>query len=1153
MPLGEQHPNHYATRLYFTLCTLAVIIGAFKDNKVQIDLQEGIVSGYSPDVEFLTSPKESTNDRCTSQAVIKVDLSGKYRSVSLYLEYGETPKQWTLDISDSATGNGYGGDNGTTGNMAEVHICNKQLRIYGNNLPGYMDASENGGLLMKVVDNFVKKGAKVNVNISDESVEWSRGRKHGHLKSEYLFTLNGQQPSYGSVDYNIYIAFNRVVAGAYRNGSGLCKATILLQDTPVNLCSQGLHNCSTDAICIDLRRTGRKPYKCKCKSGFYGNGIICYDVDECATENGGCVHKCENQPGNYSCSCMEGFQLSEDGHNCEDIDECKQSQRLCDQLCINTQGSYVCLCRPGYYLSPDGRTCTGELYYYNVFLKSNQNKSVNFVNELITQLCTVLFLYLFYLIVTCAKGNGGCQHRCKDAELGPECRCVSKYNLGGDKKSCIASCKVNKGGCQKQCIDTKTGPKCTCPSGYKLHTDKKSCLDIDECADGGGGCSDNCVNTHGSYECTCPKGFKTLSDLKTCTDIDECSIPSTCDHICINTPGSFHCKCRPGFENYGITHCADVNECTNNIGGCEQGCENTEGSFKCKCKEGYRLHPNQKDCMRADVCIRLKTPAKAQLLCQSVGDTNMCILRCNSNAHFTSDASRTDYTFICNKETKYEWSHNNKTYVVLPSCSDAVLPPGFKRKAVFLMMTAEKCRLKKHTTDNFKENLLQTLHKKKRYKCTKLCHVQNVSLQCGTKRRRFRQTLSKQKTYITAEFEIEVAPKAPTESCNINCTRKKTERRLKKTIKRLRRSINKEKFSVIFENIQYGVRKRSFKAARTLMTCRKGNILVNQECISCSIGTYHDVEKGICVPCSHGKYQDMEGQTECKNCPNQAEGKGVLGAKNISDCAGLCSRGYFADDGLEPCQPCPIGTYQTDIGRTKCIPCGRSIKTRGVASTSFQDCIVKTICGPGHFYDVESESCKDCPIGFYQSESSQNFCIPCPGDTTTDGGNSKNSSDCKNRKCGGYIGLLRGRLESPNYPGDYPNNVNCTWFIKPGKGRRILIIIPEIFLRAEDKCGDQLVMRKSKSAFSLQTHVTCVSTERPQAYVARSRNLWITFKTDQKNTGAGFSIPYVTYNEEYQDLMEDIVTDGQLYKPYQHQQLFKEKSKPRAEGVSLVI
>lgn len=207
-------------------------VHSFDTNEVQIDLREGIVSGYSPYIEFLTSPNHSPNGQCNSQAVIKVDLSGRYRSINLFLEYGDIPRQWTLDISDSETGDGNGGDNGTTGNMAETQICNRQLRIYGNNRPGHMDVSANGGLLMKIVDNFVKKGAKVNLNISDENVEWAHGKKRGHLESEFLFTLNGQKPSYGDVDYNIYIAFNRVVAGAYRNGSGLCKANIVLLDKP---------------------------------------------------------------------------------------------------------------------------------------------------------------------------------------------------------------------------------------------------------------------------------------------------------------------------------------------------------------------------------------------------------------------------------------------------------------------------------------------------------------------------------------------------------------------------------------------------------------------------------------------------------------------------------------------------------------------------------------------------------------------------------------------------------------------------------------------------------------------------------------------------------------------------------------------------------
>lgn len=41
------------------------------------------------------------------------------------------------------------------------------------------------------------------------------------------------------------------------------------------------------------------------------------DVDECEREdNAGCVHECVNIPGNYRCTCYDGFRLAHDGHNC---------------------------------------------------------------------------------------------------------------------------------------------------------------------------------------------------------------------------------------------------------------------------------------------------------------------------------------------------------------------------------------------------------------------------------------------------------------------------------------------------------------------------------------------------------------------------------------------------------------------------------------------------------------------------------------------------------------------------------------------------------------------------------------------------------------------------------------------------------------------
>lgn len=150
----------------------------------------------------------------------------------------------------------------------------------------------------------------------------------------------------------------------------------------------------------------------------------------------------------------------------------------------------------------------------------------------------------------------------------------------------------------------------------------------------------------------------------------------------------------------------------------------------------------------------------------------MCILQCDPNTRFTTGAIHTEYTFICSKETNFEWSSDNKTYTILPGCSEAMSPPSFKRRASFLI-TGDRCRTKKHVIESFKNNLSQTLHKKKRYKCSKSCRVNKVSLECGTKRRRFWQDAGKKTAILTAEFDLEVRSKATSDTCDIACMRKK--------------------------------------------------------------------------------------------------------------------------------------------------------------------------------------------------------------------------------------------------------------------------------------------------------------------------------------------------------------------------------------------
>ena len=208
---------------------MVCLVNSLERQLVEMDLRYGYVTGYSPYIKFLNTPQHSENTRCDSQAVIRIDFSGMYKTAKLQLEYMDRPRLWTLDISDSPFGNGYGGDNGTSSNMAEAQILNKQMRIFGNSLPGFMDASINGGLLMKVVDNFVRKGSKVLIDIADERMEWHSGAHKDYIESKFLFTLRGQNTTYGGKDPFLYVAFNRVVAAKYRSGSGLCKVTVTLQ------------------------------------------------------------------------------------------------------------------------------------------------------------------------------------------------------------------------------------------------------------------------------------------------------------------------------------------------------------------------------------------------------------------------------------------------------------------------------------------------------------------------------------------------------------------------------------------------------------------------------------------------------------------------------------------------------------------------------------------------------------------------------------------------------------------------------------------------------------------------------------------------------------------------------------------------------------
>ena len=81
------------------------------------------------------------------------------------------------------------------------------------------------------------------------------------------------------------------------------------------------------------------------------------DVNECASNNGGCEQICTDNVGSFECSCRPGF--TRNGRFCDDVDECATGTHDCEQTCINIEGSFTCSCGDGLVLSSDGRSCDG--------------------------------------------------------------------------------------------------------------------------------------------------------------------------------------------------------------------------------------------------------------------------------------------------------------------------------------------------------------------------------------------------------------------------------------------------------------------------------------------------------------------------------------------------------------------------------------------------------------------------------------------------------------------------------------------------------------------------------------------------------------------------------------------------------------------------
>ena len=144
-----------------------------------------------------------------------------YSQADFSITYTGEPSKWTVNIGDSVSNNGDGGDSGTQSNDAELQITNRQLVIYGNDDTPTAE-SLDGGRLLWLVDDFVAADETVHFQISNQSVGWVDGTGvNGRFEHANLFALARQPDSEGDPNYDIYAAFNRTIASSTDWGEGV--------------------------------------------------------------------------------------------------------------------------------------------------------------------------------------------------------------------------------------------------------------------------------------------------------------------------------------------------------------------------------------------------------------------------------------------------------------------------------------------------------------------------------------------------------------------------------------------------------------------------------------------------------------------------------------------------------------------------------------------------------------------------------------------------------------------------------------------------------------------------------------------------------------------------------------------------------------------
>uniref|UniRef100_G3S7F1 Signal peptide, CUB and EGF-like domain-containing protein 2 n=1 Tax=Gorilla gorilla gorilla TaxID=9595 RepID=G3S7F1_GORGO len=711
----------------------------------------------------------------------------------------------------------------------------------------------------------------------------------------------------------------------------------------------------------------------------------------------------------------------------------------------------------------------------------------------------------------CAQGLDDCHADalCQNTPTSYKCSCKPGYQGEGRQCEDIDECgnELN-GGCVHDCLNIPGNYRCTCFDGFMLAHDGHNCLDVDECLENNGGCQHTCVNVMGSYECCCKEGFFLSDNQHTCIHRSEEGLSCMnkdhgCSHICKEAPrGSVACECRPGFE-LAKNQRDCILTCNHGNGGCQHSCDDTADGPECSCHPQYKMHTDGRSCLeREDIVLEVTESnttsvvdgdkrVKRRLLMETCAVNNGgCDRTCKDTSTGVHCSCPVGFTLQLDGKTCKDIDEcQTRNGGCDHFCKNTVGSFDCSCKKGFKLLTDEKscqdvdeCSLDRtcdHSCINHPGTFACACNRGYTlYGFTHCGDTNECSINNGGCQQVCVNTVGSYECQCHPGYKLHWNKKDCVASCDLSCIVKRTEKRLRKAIRTLRKAVHREQFHLQLSGMNLDVAKKPPRTSeRQAESCGVGQGHAENQCVSCRAGTYYDGTQERCILCPNGTFQNEEGQITCEPCPRP----GNSGALTTPEAWNMSECG-----GL--CQP---GEYSAD----------------GFAP------------------------CQLCALGTFQPEAGRTSCFPCGGGLATKHQGATSFQDCETRvQCS---------------PGHFYNTtthrcIRCpVGTYQPEFGKNNCVSCPGN--TTTDFDGSTNITQCKTSSNSVTTYETCQTYERPIAFTSRSKKLWIQFKSNEGNSARGFQVPYVTYDEDYQELIEDIVRDGRLYASENHQEILKDK------------